>query len=333
MSRETRLVRPYEIAPGLSGVLDEVVLRYGRVPIPAGSTTVWPAHEPFGQQRVLLAWRGDDASFDRFRSGLRSSLAQMGIPKESVGLLVTARTAYLQRTETLLHCSLGDLDSLERVADLTSPRRPIAFRTLLTKSVRVEVHLLLASAVPKDSGRPLRPWRKGTWLAHTRFRLRSEAVVAFFQPIPLTPAKRRELGLGAGVVRFLDLQHCEFLEDHDPDNQPTLYLDHTVLKRLAANPRTPAATCYQTDLAAWLLTGLLAQASSESEMWQDDAWSDLRETLLGRLVAAVIGRRGPQARERLLEDLRRGRLERVAAAAEDSVQLKDAVRKALTSAT
>ncbi len=327
MNRETREARPFRIPEPAEGVFDAAVLRFGGKTCEADSRLLWEASESYAQQPVVLEWC-PETGFDGFRGKLRQAAAELegvwGKPAP-LALMVTVTSRYLSLMDRVFEHRLDRLDSLERILDLGSgERRPAGLRTG-SRGGRVDAYLLLDERAPK---KVLSPWRKGTWLPRVRFTIATEYAKDLFRPRPLTAAGRKELGLTPEAVRHVRF-HESTWEQNDPE-PPELYLDSDLYDEFANRPKAPISRSMQTELAGFFLRAVLTDACGNRGEWEDREWGELRDSLLGRVVRTIAGKKAPVRRcEDWLNELRYGNLEKTISAAEGAIGMRSVMLEAI----
>ena len=301
LTEYNRTVRPFTLsAPSapLPKVLRNVVLRFGGDRCPAGGriTIFDPELHPSKRaERAEIHWAPDDQSFRAFRKTLAEAAAGEDFDLSALALVVVAATPYLKITNLAHHVSCADLDSLERVAVLTEPERPDAL-CAPHHGARVEVFLLLARALEP---RPLRPWRRGTWLARETFTIATEQSQRLFHPKPLDDETRKKLGLPSKTMRYVQLD-VDPLESYD-DGAIDLYVDRDLLDDLSARARSPVSQAMQLQLAHDVIAAIVHAASARESDLQGRTWRDFDDSLLARVLR--IAARAGASHEQLLRDV------------------------------
>lgn len=259
MSREVRTVRPFQIGDSLDQVLEGTVFRFGADECSAGGRIQVDNADDYCRRRAELVWASEEG-FEYFKTSLSNAVAAIGIDPGTLALLVTAATGYLKITEVVFCHSLSDLDNLSAIVNLSDPR-PEALRTGF-HGAKVAAYLLLIEDIDPQ---PLRPWRKGTWLARAVFRLVSSTLSSsLFRPTPLDKTQRDRLGLPQGVVRYLDLGDYEPSQRYD--DPPTFYVDEDLLNSLAAQPNSRLSRFIQVQLVQDFIWGVLRSPAVQEEI-------------------------------------------------------------------
>jgi hypothetical protein len=321
MSQEARTIRPFlglEIADGLFGG-SSVMFGPDRC-LSDDSISLAIDPEEYGRRPVVLEWSAED-QFESFQRRLQAVPGATGIPMEALRLLVTASTGYLKKTEVVLSLGLEDAELRHRHS-LGDDPRPGPFLAGHHGS-SVDAYLLLGREIERQ---PLRPWRKGTWLAHTRFGLSTTTSQAMFRPTPLTKETRDDLGLDGRTMRYFDLGDHDPLEPYvDQSDEPRFYVDDQFLAELSANPTGPTSTTLQLQLALDFMSSVINECARRREALESLSFADIEDSLLGRVLRVAAG---PGARERDMQSLlSRVRTEpaKATARAEHSVDLQKAL--------
>ena len=244
MSSETRTVRPFAISRSLANVLSKAVLRFGSDTCEAGGRVTIFDPELHVRKRAELHWTPDDESFAAFRETLAEGAAADGYERSALALLVIAATPYLKIANVVHQSSCASLDTMSRVVALTEPDRPEAL-CAPHHGATVDIFVLLARALEP---RPLRPWRRGTWLARERFTIATEQAQRLFHPKPLDDETRKQLGLPRKTMRYVRMDDVDPLESNDA-GALDFYVDRELLDDLSARSRSPVSQAMQLQLA------------------------------------------------------------------------------------
>ena len=246
--------------------------------------------------------------------------SDLDVEPSALGLLAVASTSYIKRSEIVYHRPLSELDDLQRVTSITDGQRPVPFRTGF-HGATLEVYVLLLRQVEK---RPLRPWRKGTWISRAKFRIDVEKGAALFRPIPLDDEARERLGLPSGAVRYVDLDDHDVLAPFEDSEPPRFYIDADLLNRLGAHQNSPAARAIQAQLAQDFIAAVVHRAAGEAQL-DTHAWEDVESSLLGRVLRFTAGSGASRDDRQLLLKQVKDNAERTLARTEHAID----VRKAL----
>lgn len=316
MSWEVRTVRPFQIGDSLERVLEDTVFRFGADECPAGGRIQVDDIDDYHRRQAELAWSSEH-EFECFKISLSDMIAEIGIDPGALALLVTISTSYLKISEVCFSHPLSDLDSLPATVNLSNPR-PKALRTGF-HGANVAAYLLLTEDIDPL---PLRPWRKGTWLARAVFRLISTSPTSLFRPTPLDQTQRDRLGLPPGVARYLDLGDYVPSQSYDDLNLPTFYVDKELLDSLAVRPNSRLSRFVQVQLVQDFIWGVLRSPAVQEEELGHLSWVDIADTLLGRLLSLIAGSRASDKKRYELIKRVQKRPDEVLALAEDAIGLR-----------
>lgn len=285
-------VRPYvDLAP-FQLLLDRLRLRVGADSIGADGHAVIHS-DIYGSELIRLEFAADDEGMDVFTSELVSSVAALGLDLDDIEIAVIASSSYLKTVEVLFRRRADELTEVPRVISLTTPDRPRSLSSPRS-GARIEVVVCLSRNVPQ---KPLRPWRRGTWLAQTQFMLRSEATGRNFRLRPLGETDRLRLGLPKGTMRHVEVSGPA-IESLSDESSVSVWIDPQLLARLSSNPSAPAAKALQLQLFIDVVGAVLASAR-ESVDFAHVGFDDIEDTLLGRILEALArGRLGQTAERR-----------------------------------
>lgn len=291
MSREKREIRPFQAARDLGHVLDQAVLSFGNELCGAGSSVLFEEDPSlFRKQPTVLSWVTEEDHHTQFQFDLAAAVAQVGIDRCALSLLITVRNSYLNRTDVVFEHPLSDLDSLPSSVPLNAPPRP-ALTTGVHGAV-VEAYLLLNRTIGAE---PLKPWRKGTWLARSAFHIRTKSQANLFRPIPLTAENRLEFGLPPETMRYLRLgDHNPMASYEDQPERPEFYVDSDVLSLLDARRSSPDAVAMQVQLVCDFAASVIYHSAAMPNQLADKTWEDLEGSLLGRVLRFIIKQSGQQ---------------------------------------
>lgn len=280
MSKESREVRPYKGVSSFQGALEAVRVTAGADRLePGGRATL--SGKDFQAVPVRIEFGEDEAQAAELISSLGKACAEADLTAHQVDLVVLAATRRLKRREIMFQRTLSELEPAEFAVMLASQSdRPIALQAPVG-GCQVHVFLVLNQPLPR---KPLRPSRKGTWLARCDFVLATDRTEVGFVPSELTDEVRRVYGLGADATRLVlcesPLDPASGLEDL------AVYVDTQVLAELAANPRSAPSRLYQIELFLHAMHVVLMQAASELS----DGLTRSLEDIDGSIVHKVIER-------------------------------------------
>lgn len=299
MNREVRTIRPFSVPAELERALESVRFSMGAATCEPNAYITIDSQEEYLRCVPALSWAESDEAFAQFRSSVSAGIDKAGIPRSAAALLVTAYTPYLKITDNLLLRPLDQFDSLPRTVSFRE-ERPDALRAS-THGAVVTACVVLASDLERQA---LKPWRKGTWLARTSFRIETESAMQVFRPTPLDDAGRERLGLPRGTVRYFSIGDHEVLSPYESSAPPEFYVDAELLALINSAPGTPGAIMLQTQLACDFIASVITDCVSRTEDLADCRWEDIKDSMVGRIISLVSGTRASRSdREELLETI------------------------------
>lgn len=293
MARENRDVRPFQDLDEVQTWLEdnlilEVLDEEGRAvaSVEAGGTARLDPRTLATCRHRLVA--STDAGTEDVLRSARTFAKALGLDDGLKGLplVVLASSPFLRFTDELRRTSLDDVGSFRDGVDLVpggSPR-PRSL-SLPHNGTIVDVLVVLGRELEPKVGFP---HRLGTWLARVRFTLANPSEGIGFNPIPLTPEKRTELGIPRQTATYAavseyqpDVMAATMLDDF-----VDFYVDVELLARLSARPREDQSALVQTQLflGAVEFTVLQFQRVEDRE---DLAFADVDDKLLGKVVRIV----------------------------------------------
>ena len=298
MNREKRTVRPFWVGDSLAKVLEGAVFRFGSDECYTKNSIEVDNPDEYCRRRAELAWV-PECGIKSFKEALSEGVAATGIDPTALALLITASTGYLKITEVVFEHSLSDIKGLPATVNL-STSRPKALRAGF-HGATITAYLLLTRDIKPS---PLRPWRKGTWLARAKFKLVSRSSTSLFRPTALDDEQRDRLGLPKGVVRYLEMGDHEPLQTYDQSYPPTFYVDKKLLDSLDARPNSKLSRFIQVQLVQDFIWGVLSSPAVQEAELTDLDWTDLNDTLLGRILNFIAGNKASnEYRNELIRDV------------------------------
>ncbi len=326
MGQETKTVRPFDVPESLERLFHRVTLRVGAQHIQAGKERlVWDDADTYGGQEVELEWSAE-RDFDGFQKAIMEGAEAAGIAASNLSLLVLVTSGYLGTTEVVHRETLGDGSPAERVLKLGGKaNRAVGLRVVSDRPNRITAYLVLNREIAR---KPLQPWRKGTWLARREFRIGLEAPSAIFRPLELDDKRRKEFRLLPGTVRYL--RSCD---PFDPESPPEMYVDSEILQAVSRDPKSATSQMVQRELAAYFIRSVVAESTKKTDERRDGSWSELEDSLLGRIVKYLEGKgKSDEDYEKRLAEVREDP-ERVVALAEDRLGVRAAILKVVQPGT
>ncbi len=320
MNREVRTVRPFQVPYHLARVFEGAVFRFGRDECyPDGRINIDIDDYPdeYGRRPAELIW-ASDSELEYFKAMLNEGAQAAEIDPACLALLITVSTSYLKITEVVFRHPLMNLEGLTNTVNLSGPPRPSALRTGF-HGATIVAYLLLTEEIKPC---PLRPWRKGTWLARAAFKLVPRSRASLFRPSALDDEQRNRLGLPKGVVRYLDMSDHEPLLPYEDSYPPIFYVDQELLASLASRPRAPISRSIQVQLVQDFIYGVLTSPAVQEADLGEMIWTDMKDTLLGRVLNLIAGPDASEERLGILVQLIRDDPAKLVAQAEHAIGLR-----------
>lgn len=280
MNSANRTIRPYKDIAAVEGVLDGAVLRFGPDECTAGTrlhVDLLP-HE-FLVRSVVIDLVPGETDPVRFREHLTSALVKAGLEDALVDLVVIAKSSFLRIAEVVYRERLSRVYEFPRSLDLSgSPERPRALRAPFS-GFELDIALILACDLPP---KPLRPFRKGTWLARTQLGVDTSLSRVLFSPVPLTPELRESLNIRPKASRFVDFDDYDFTDPSLNQELPKFYVDAELLAQLHARRSSTTARAIQVQLAVDFMAAMIQKAGKLAD--QGLTYDDISSSVLGSLV-------------------------------------------------
>lgn len=294
MSSETRHIRPFDVDDRLDRLFETARLHFGSQICQPNSSIIVDDPELFAISKAELELTSE-YDFKRLRLDLKNGCIDSGLATSLLSLIIVARTSYLNLADIVKSYQLDKVESLPRKVDLTNHERPRALQAT-THGARIDVYIILNTDI---NPKALRPSRKGTWLAHTSFRIRTLADSVLFRPYPLDTKTRKQHGLGKNSARFFELRDHDLTEPYDSTEPPRLYVDSEMLAQLDANRNSATAIAMQRQLIIDFIAGVIIEFARRYGVYARNngkihafKYDDLKDSLIGRiakLVAASYG--------------------------------------------
>ena len=316
MSSETRDIRPFNVTTSLERIFSSTKLRFGDQECEPNSRITVEDTVTYGIRKAEIILT-EESDFEDFKRTLATGASESGISHSLLSILVTISTSYLKITDIVWQHSLIDLESIPRILSLTEYGRPRALQASTTGAT-VDVYLVRTETAQP---RALHPWRKGTWLAQTRFRIETQKDISLFRPTPLNDDRRAELCLPAGTLRYVQMGDHEPTEPYNSTEAPVFYVDQDLLSELSARSNSRAGKALQSQLVMDFVTAIITSAIGEVK--STNTYRELEESLIGRVVRLIISPRSPDSdRDAIIRMISTDPLKAIAHA-EDAIALRE----------
>jgi hypothetical protein len=283
MASEHRSSRPYSGLRNCQQAFQEAVLRVGEQEVAHGGALRVSATE-FLNEKFQISFGEDKETFAILVSELETAAHAHGISNDDLEIVVIASSTYWKITEKLFSVSLGEFAGLNdpnvTLAGRHDRKRPFAFPS---KTLKIEAGCLLSRTIEK---RPLRPFRKGTWLTKANYAVNTGQDFEGFEPKPLDAPARRKLKIEKyeETQRFMDVE----ADPTDPDTTDEdfgLYVDELMLKSLEENPRTVGTTLMQRFLFMDMARAIIYRAS-DAIFQGEKSMGDIKNSVFDKVLDA-----------------------------------------------
>lgn len=282
MSSETRLIRPFDVNERLIKLFKNTTLRFGKEVCYPNSSIIVDDPEVFRRSTAELELTSE-SDFERLKHDLRNGSTDSGWATSLLSLIIVARTSYLNLADIVKCYKLDTVESLPRKIKLTDNRRPRALQAT-THGAQIDVYIILNQNIEPKA---LRASRKGTWLTHASFRIRTLADSVLFRPHPLDETTRREYDLGKNSTRFFELGEHDLAEPYNSTDAPKLYVDEQILAQLDANHSSDIAITMQRQLVIDFIAGVITEFAMNRDELSDFSYTDNQDSLIGRIAKLV----------------------------------------------
>lgn len=286
MTSETRVLRPFDQVDALDDFFSAITLLVGDEAVGPDARIILD-EERYRHVPVAIKLPFEGPSLTDALISIDEGLGGIGLDADRVSLVVNLYSAFLKISDYPYQRSLSQLAPPGGLIWLTGdgPRWP-ALRTAHS-GCRVEVAAILTSQQQPVIGRP---WRRGTWLARSRFQLSCDVDFSGFTARPMDNAQKEDLRLPHGTTRYVALPPTvdPVFDDASPD-VIELWVDSELLATMSARPKAPVSAALQTQLFCDVFAVVTA-ASRTKPGFGDLTWAEMSNSLLGQLIAGLVGR-------------------------------------------
>lgn len=197
-------------------------------------------------------------------------------------------------------------------------------------------NLVFAITLSKNlEPKPLKVYQSGTWLVKREYQIRPYKDISFFSPMPMDLMKKRDLGLPAKSLLYLEYGDEEIQFASAVEDVIKVWVDEDVLTNLQNN-KGPAADVAAMMLARAAVGSLVEQISQlfQSKEFDLDSYGNaLRADAADDRVLTKFVRRahkvlGSDDWQQTLQAIKENS-QKVASQIEAQVDLRDAIKKAL----
>ena len=285
MATETRVLRPFTTPLEVEQLVGSAALKVGDTVLqPDGRATL--DYDAYLHVPVSLSFGDAGGLTDDELDELMESLSAVGLTPDMVLVTVSLYSSFLKISEYVAVFPISELRDLPGDIEIASAgNRPSALRTPHS-GCRVETAVLLGSAREPTIGQP---WRKGTWLARSRFHLSCELEYSGFTPRPMDADQKAVLGVSAKAARYVTLPAgVDPLRDEVAPDVLELWVDADLLGAIAAQPKSALSVALQRQLFVDAFNAVTSIARADPSI-DDLQWSDIEDSLLGRLIRGLVG--------------------------------------------
>jgi len=281
VSSETRVIRPYVGGDEFQRMLDTCTLQCADRVVEGGDVSVSSdefLNHPFAVQFDDVDW-----------SLAEAGAAALEVELDHLDLLVLVVAPRLRFVDTVLRCDLSAIETIPDRISLSHPTRPRALHAP-HGGADVLVYLCLNRGL---APRPLRPFRRGTWLGRQEFRVRSDLSGSGFVPIRMTDDDRQHLGIPTETARFATLDDEDPFDVEPPADIVKLYVDGELLDRLAVAAGTPVGKHLQRQLFLDATTAIVFAAHrrlTEVPELGSQHVDDFRGSMVHKLTELIAGK-------------------------------------------
>lgn len=291
MSSERRTIRPYRGVDRVQAALEQVSLRLGDRALVDGSRASVPT-TAYLADRLELVFAGDDDEFALWRKEVVEAVEATGLAVEDAALVLVTSSSRLKLAEVAWRKSVKDLATGQRYETIaTANARPESLCAPFGGCLAELFVVLDRELTPQ----PLRPHRRGTWLARTSYKIVTDLGEIGFTPLPLTAEERERLELGEDTLRFVEVESA--INPERADDALSVYVDEDVLAELAVHVTTPGAKSFQMQLFLDAMFVVVFTASAELKENPGVSFAQAEDSLLGRLVSKMSERNGEVDRD------------------------------------
>jgi hypothetical protein len=282
MSTEQREFRPFNRVPSLDLFLDTWTLDVDHTEVQVGGRVILE-EDRYLRAPIELRPPVDAQRFDELLKVIQPELDDLGIGIDDLGFAVNLSSKYLKISNFLHQVPFRDVGLLGQRIALTEGGRPDALRSPRSGCTVTAFVYLATEKTPA----PRRPWRFGTWISRADFSVETVKAFTGFTPLPLTPEMKNQMGLSPGTARYVSLEEISPIEPGVSEDSVKVYVDSAVLAKLSAQPKSKGSVAFQRQLFIDAISTIVSTSRSE-ENFEELAWDDVRDSLLGRVLELLI---------------------------------------------
>lgn len=301
MSSEHRENRPFKSVPALDTLLEGFTLHVGDRSI-SPDTTQQVDEEVFVHSPFVLRLADDEIALRSAVSKAIAAVSSSPYEPSDLSLVIVAASSYLRINDAVATINLVELLDQPARLSLTAPNRPRAMQTPRS-GCSVEAAFCLNREL---EFRPLRAWRRWTWLARTAFGVDTEVSFDGFAPLPLDEQRRSELNLPKGTMRYIAIENdLSVASPACSEESLQLYIDEDLLALMTANDRNGNSQLLQRIIFIDAISAVVHTAVREegiAELTYDDIHGSLLDKVIRMATGASADRLMRQGMFSLLRD-------------------------------
>lgn len=287
MSRERRTVRPYLGVDAVQSAISDIHLRIGETLVQPGASATVPVHYFLADKVELVLAPAGQTPADLLES-LRNAVLKCYLDPADAVLTLVLSSSGIKEQDAVWTWGLDSEEPPPRTVQVGDANvRPRPLRTPFS-GCKATFYIALARDL---EGRPLRPSRKGVWLAKNEYRIATELGDSGWRPVPLTDDDRERLELHPSTLRFIEVTDV-LNPETDPEDAIVMYIDEQVLGELSAHINSPGARHLQLDIFLRAMAAVVHAASRELESGAQHSFSGVEDSVLGRLLTSVCRSEG-----------------------------------------
>ena len=286
MTSTVRELRPFGDFEVMDDLIHAVRLRVGDTVIGRDERVILDA-ESYRRVPVSLVFPYESDGLHETLEDVQTELRDRDLDLEEVALIVNLFSSFLKISDFPYVFPLSELATRGPVLDLCQDgQRPRALRAARS-GCRVEVAVVLANQKAPAIGRV---WRKGTWLSRTNFGISCDAEFSGFTPRPMDAERKVELRLPANATRYITIPiGIDPLADDSSPDLVEMWVDADLLATLSSRDKSKVSTAIQKQLFVDAFDCVVSEVRARPDL-EDKTWSDVSDTMFGKMIRAIAGR-------------------------------------------
>ena len=283
-SSERRALRPYEHLEDVQEAFDRITLSIGNEEPYEEGSSVRLGGNSFADEHIYVNLAADSNAFGQLAKVLLETAQKLGIPAEQLELLAVTSGPFTRLSDVIWAFPLSEIKENDRLQRIVAPAHPRWPSTLNPgKGFFVDIYCVLRQDIER---RPLRPSRKGTWLAHAGFKISTDQDTSSFETLALTDAVRKQHDLvGKNIVKYSHID-ANPIEPGSQESDIVLYVDQEILNKLVAHENTVGASIWQKQLFLDIVGALVARSSVELNK-HTRTLAEIENSILYRIITGL----------------------------------------------